>query len=494
MANPNQEIKYTKLFINNRFVDSKTGKTFHTINPATGKPLAKISEGDKTDVDFAVEAARKAVHRGAPWRLLDASKRGQLLHRLADVFKRDIIILANLESLDTGKPFHSAVRDVNHAIDTLRYYAGYADKVHGRTIPSDGLDLMTYTRREPAGVVAHILSYDHPLALLTWKWGPALAAGCTVVTKPSSKTPLTALYAAALTHEVGFPEGVINIVTGYGETVGQAIGSHFDIRHVSFTGKTEVGRNILELAARSNMKKISLHLGGNSALVILNDANVEEAALIAHRATFTNQGQSASASRRVYIQDCLYEQFIKRSVDLAGKRKVGNPFEKGIRQGPLIDEKLLERVLEYIENAKKSGAKLEFGGKRAENNGYFIEPTIFSNITDDMQIVKEEVFGPIQLIMRFKTLDEIIEKVNRSPLGLAAGVVTPHLNKAMYLTRRFDTGTVWVNTWNAFVPQAPYGGFKESGHGRDLGRAAIEQYLETKTVSVQLSNQDHFRD
>jgi len=490
MANPNQEIKYTKLFINNRFVESKSGKTFHTINPATGKLLASISEGDKADVDLAVEAALNAVHRGAPWRVLDASKRGQLLHRLADLFKRDINVLANLETLDTGKPFHSSLRDVNHAIDTLRYYAGYADKIYGRTIPSDGYNLMTYTRKEPVGVVAHILSYDHPLAILTWKWGPALAAGCTVVTKPSSKTPLTALYAASLSHEVGFPEGVINVITGYGQTVGQTIGSHHDIRHVSFTGKTEIGRNIMELAARSNLKKTSLHLGGNSALVILNDADIEGAALIAHRATFTNQGQSASASRRVYVQENVYDQFIKHSVELARKRIVGNPFDKGVRQGPLIDDKLLEHVLEYIETAKRSGAKLEVGGKRAGNNGFFLEPTIFSNVTNDMKIVKDEVFGPIQLVMRFKTLDEIIEKVNRSPYGLAAGVVTAHLDKAMYLTRRFDTGTVWINTWNAFVPQAPYGGFKESGHGRDLGWAAIKQYLETKTVSVQLSTQE----
>lgn len=494
MANPNQEIKFTKLFINNRFVDSKSGKTFDVINPATGRVFAKVSEGDRADVDFAVDAARKAAYRGSAWRVLDASKRGQLLYRLAELFKRDRNVLANLKTLDTGKPFHSALRDVDHSIDTLRYYAGWADKIHGRTIPSDGYDLMTYTRKEPVGVVAHILSYDHPLATLVWKWGPAIAAGCTIVTKPSSKTSLSALYAAALTHEVGFPEGVINVVTGYGHTVGQAITSHHDIRHVSFSGRRDVGRIVMESAARSNLKKTSLHLGGNAALVVLNDADIEEAALVAHRAAFTNQGQSASACRRVYVQEKIYDQFIKRAVELASKRTVGNPFESGVRHGPLVHEKLFDRVLEYIEIAKKNGAKLEFGGRRVGNTGYFIEPTVFSNVTDDMKIALDEVFGPVQFVLRFKTLDEVIERVNRTSFGLAAGVVTPNLHKAMYLTRRFDTGNVWVNTWNAFVPQAPYGGFKESGNGRELGWAAIKPYLETKTVSVQLVGNDRLRD
>lgn len=494
MANPNQEIKYTKFFINNRFVESKNGKRFEVYNPSTGKILTEVFEGDELDVELAAEAALRAVHRGSIWRSLDASKRGQLLYRLAEVFKRDRNVLANLESLDTGKPFHSALREVDHSIDILRYYAGYADKIHGHTIPSDGYNLMTYTRKEPVGVVGLILSYDHPLAMLTWKWGPALAAGCTLITKPSSKTPLSTLYAAALTKEVGFPEGVINVIAGYGRTVGQAIANNHTIRHVSFTGRTDIGKKVMEAAAKSNLKKVSLHLGGNCALVVLDDVDIEEATLIAHRAAFTNQGQSASACRRVYVHEKIYDKFLKRSIELASKRITGNPFENGVRQGPLTHEKHLKRVLDYVENARKNGGKIEFGGKRLENDGYFIQPTVFSNVTDDMEIVQEEIFGPIQVILRFKTLDEIVERVNRTRFGLTAGVVTQNLNKAMYLTRRFDAGTAWINTWNAFVPQAPYGGFKESGNGKDLGWAAIKPYLETKTVSLQLDGHDHVRD
>lgn len=484
MANPNQELKYTKLFINNRFVDAKSGKSFEAFNPATGKVLAKIAEGDKFDVDLAVEAARKAVHRGSPWRLLDASVRGQLLYRLAELFKRDLNVLANLETLDTGKPYLDAVREVNHSIDTLRYYAGYADKIHGKTYPSDGQELLTYTRKEPIGVVGLIATFDHPIVMFSHKVAPALAAGSTVVYKPSSRTPLSTLYAAQLTHEAGFPDGVFNVITGYGRTVGQAITSHDDIRHVTFSGRKDTGRNVLEFASRSNLKKVSLHLGGKNPLVVLNDANVDEAALIAHHAAFANQGQSATAGGRIYVQEELYDAFVKRSIDLARKRAVGNPFEKDVRHGPMIDEHYFNQVMTYVDAAKKEGAKLEHGGNRFGTTGYFIEPTIFSNVTDEMKIAKEEIFGPILVIMRFKTLDEIVDRANRSRYGLAAGVVTPNLYRAMYLTRRFDSGTIWINTWHEFVPQASFGGYKESGYGRTLGRDAIEQYLETKTISA----------
>lgn len=483
MANQNQEIKYAKLFINNRFVDAKSGKTFQTNNPVTGKQLANIAEGDKTDVDYAVEAARKAIHPDAPWRQMNPSKRGKLLHKLADLLHRDLHILANLETLDTGKPFGDALRDVKHAIDTFHYYAGWTDKIHGVTVPSDG-EIVTQTRKEPIGVVGQILTWDYPIVMLAWKLAPALAAATTVVLKPSSRTPLTALHVAALTAEVGFPEGVINVVTGRGQSVGQAITAHRDIAHLSFLGTDETGRLVMELAAKSNLKKVALHLSGNNAVVVLKDANVDEAAQIAHRATFANQGQAPSAGGRIYVQDEIYDQFVKRSVDLARQRKVGNPFEDGVRQGPQIDERLFTRVMNYIETAKKQGAKLEAGGSRVGNNGYFVEPTIFSNVNDDMKIAQDEVYGPVQLIFRFKTLDEVIERHNRSWSGLTAGIITHDLEKAMLLSRRLKTGSIWVNTYNQFYPQISFGGVKQSGNGRSLGYGGLKQFLLTKSISV----------
>lgn len=488
MANPIQEIKFTKLFINNRFVDAKSGKTFATINPTTGKVLAHIAEGDKYDVDLAVEAARKAVHRGSPWRLLETSVRGQLLYRLADLIKRDLEILATLETLDTGKLFADAVRDATHAIDTFRYYAGYTDKLHGRTIPTEEQDFFTYTRKEPIGVVGLIASFEHPVVAFARNVGPALAAGSTVVYKPSFRNPLTTLYVANLIQEIGFPEGVVNIITGRGSVVGQAIANHDDIRHITFSGIKDVGKKIMESAARSNLKKVSLLLGGKNALIVMNDTDVDEAALIAHRAVFKNAGQSPFAAGRVYVHEQIYEKFLKTTLDLVRERTVGNPFEKDVKQGPLIDQSHLERYLQWIEVAKKDGAKLEFGGKRIGTVGYFVEPTVFTNVTDDMRIAKEELHGPIMVIFRFKTIDEIIERANKLKDGMAAGVITRDWNRSMVLTRRLDVGTVWLNTWNEFMPQGTFGGCKESGHGRILGREAIEQYLETKTVIALLES------
>jgi len=414
---------------------------------------------------------------------MDASKRGKLLNRLADLIKRDQNVLTNLETLDTGKPWGDAQRDVRHAIDTFRYYAGWADKVSGSTYPADG-KLISESRKEPIGVVGQILTWDYPIALLSWKLAPALAAGCTVVLKPSSRTPLTALHVAALSVEVGLPEGVLNVVTGHGQSVGQAIAAHQHIKHLSFCGTTEVGRIVMELAAKSNLKKVALHLSGNNPLVILKDADIDEAAHIAHRAVFANQGQAPTAAGRIYVQEEIYEQFVKRAVELVRQRKVGNPFEEGVRQGPQIDEKLLTRVLGYIEAAKKHGAKLEAGGNRVGNSGFFVEPTVFSNVSDDMKIAQDEIYGPVQVIIRYKTLEEVVERANRSWSGLSAGIVTRNIDNATYLSRHLKAGNIWVNTYNKFAPQASIGGMKQSGFGRSLGYAGLKQYLVTKTVSV----------
>lgn len=469
-------IRYTKLFIGNQFVDARSGKTFPTVNPVNGQTLVNLALGDSDDVDLAVQCAHKAMERGSPWRSMDASIRAKLIDRLADLIERDIKIIASLEALDTGKPYAFPLSDVKDSIKILRYYAGWADKIHGSTIPTDG-NLMTYTRKEPIGIVGQITTWDWPIAMLTWKWGPALAAGCTVVMKPSSRTSLTALYVAALTVEAGFPEGVVNVITGYGPIVGQAISRNPLVRQISFSGTPEVGRNILELSINSNFKKTSLNLGGNSAVVVLKDVNIKQAIRIAHYPVYANY---------VYVQDEIYDDFVKLAVEEAKKRKIGSPFEKGVMLGPVIDKKLFNRVMDYISAAICQGAKLEYGGRQVGTDGYFIEPTVFSNLTDDMPVAREEVYGPVQLIFRFKTVNEMITRAENMWCGTAAGILTNDIDNALELASHFETGTVWINTWNSFTPQAPFGGYKQAGKGREFGWDALKQYLEIKTVSINM--------
>jgi len=483
MANPRQDIRFTKLFIDNEFVDARSGKKFATINPATGKKIADVAEGDKADVDLAVRAAHRAFERGSEWRNLDASCRGRLLHRLADLIERDSTILANLETLDNGKPYEDSVFDIGCAVDTLRYYAGHADKIHGNTIPVDG-NLISCTRREPIGVVGQIVPWNYPILMLSWKWGPALATGCTLVFKPAEQTPLTALHIASLSKEAGFPKGVINVITGHGPTAGGAIASHPEIRKVAFTGSTEVGKLILRASAESNLKKVSLELGGKSPLVVFDDVELDEAVLIAHNAIFANHGQNCCAGSRTFVHERIYDQFVRKAVELARNRRVGNPFEKGIEQGPQIDDELFNKVLSYIDFGKKDGAKLECGGKRLGSEGFFIEPTVFSNVTDDNRIARDEIFGPVQSILRFKTIEEVIERANRTPYGLAAGVLTKNIDNALTFASEVEAGSVWINCYDAVVPQAPFGGYKQSGFGRELGEDGLEPYLETKTVTI----------
>lgn len=485
MANPNQEVKYTKLFINNQFVDAVSGKTFATINPSTGKKLADIAEGDKADVDLAVKAAKAAFVRSSAWRQMDASARGALLYKLSTLMERDANVLASLESLDNGKAFPNALYDVQGSIKTLRYYAGLADKVGGDTIPSDGPHF-SYTRRDPVGVVGQIIPWNYPLSMLSWKWGPALAAGCTIVMKPAEQTPLTALYMAALSKEAGFPDGVVNVVSGFGPTAGGAISSHPDIRKVAFTGSVEVGKVIMAAAATSNLKKVSLELGGKSPLVICEDANIDQAAMIAYMGVFENAGQCCIAATRTFVHESIYDKFVQKAAELAKARKVANPFTAGAVQGPQIDDTQFKKILNYVEVGQKEGAKLVTGGKRVGTEGYFIEPTIFANVTDDMTIAKEEIFGPVQSIIKFSTLEEVIERANNTAFGLAAGIVTNDLNKALMFSHAVEAGSVWVNTYLAVVNQAPFGGYKQSGIGRELGKHSLEGYLETKAITVRL--------
>lgn len=477
------EIKYTQLFINNEFVDSKSGKTFATVNPSTGNVIAQISEGDKVDVDKAVAAAKQAFARNSVWRKMDASARGKLMFKLADLMTRDTDYIASLETLDNGKTFSSAKFDVLGSIETIRYYAGWCDKIHGDTIPADGPNLVI-TLKEPVGVVGQIIPWNYPLLMLALKWGLAMAAGCTMVVKPAEQTPLSALYVAALAKEAGFPAGVVNVVPGYGPTAGAAVAEHPDVRKVAFTGSTEVGHGIMEASGKTNLKRVSLELGGKSPLVIFDDVDVKEAAQIAHDAIFANHGQNCCAGSRTYVHANIYDSFVKEAKALALKRVVGDPFESTTQQGPQVDQEMLDKVLGLIESGKKQGATLEVGGERLGDVGFFVKPTVFSNVTDDMRIAKEEIFGPVQSILKFESMDEVIDRANNTEYGLAAGVLTKDIDKALTFARAVEAGSVWVNCYDAITPQTPFGGFKQSGIGREFGADGLKEYLEVKTISI----------
>lgn len=478
------EIKYTKIFINNEFVNSVSGKTFPVLNPSTAKEIVRVQEGDKADIDKAVKAAQAAFEFGSKWRNLDASGRGELMYKLASLIERDRRYIASLETLDNGKPFKDSYYvDLTLSIKCLRYYAGWADKVSGKTIPLDGKHFC-YTRHEPVGICGQIIPWNFPLLMMIWKIGPALACGNVVVLKPAEQTPLNALYVAALCKEAGFPPGVINVVPGYGPTAGAAISSHPDIDKVAFTGSTEVGQIVMEAAAKSNLKRVTLELGGKSPNVIFADADLDQAAEASHQALFFNMGQCCCAGSRTYVQEEVYEEFKKKLVDKAKNRKVGDPFNMQSESGPQVDLDQFSKILELIESGVKDGAKLECGGKRKGNLGYFIEPTVFSDVTEDMRIGREEIFGPVQQIIKFKNIDEVIEKANKTFYGLAAAIFTTDINKVLTYSAKVKAGTVWVNTYNVLNAQSPFGGFKMSGIGRELGEYGLQQYTEVKSVII----------
>jgi len=482
MANPKVEVLYNQIFINNTFVNSVSGKTFPTVNAANKKIIINVAEGDKADVDLAVHAAKTAFQYGSEWRTMDASARGHLMYKLAELMDKHKTYIANLESLDNGKPFADSMMDIGMAVSTLQYYAGFADKIHGKTIPTDNA-YFAYTKPQPIGVVGQIIPWNYPVVMMAWKLGPALATGCTVVLKPAEQTPLTALYVAALTKEAGFPNGVINVVPGYGPTAGHAIASHPDINKVAFTGSTEVGKLIMQESAKSNLKRVSLELGGKSPLVIFNDFDVDEAANIAHDAIFLNMGQNCCAGSRTFVQEGIYDKFVEKAAKLASQKKVGNPFDADTHIGPLVDEEQYNKVLSFIESGKKEGAKVVAGGSKVGDTGYFVYPTVFSNVTDEMQIAKEEIFGPVQQIIKFKTFDEVVKRANATKYGLAAGVLTKDMSIASKFIENVDAGSIWINCYDVVNPQCPFGGFKQSGLGRELGEDGLQEYLEIKTVA-----------
>eukprot|EP00253_Pinus_taeda_P007726 PITA_07726 len=478
-------VKFTKLFIDGESVDAVSGKTFETLDPRTGDLITRVAEGDKEDVDLAVKAARKAFDKG-PWPRMSGYERGRFLNKYADLVEQHIDELAALETLDNGKPLTLArAVDVPGCIQTLRYFAGAADKIHGEILKMGG-PYQGYTLHEPIGVVGQIIPWNFPLVMFFIKIAPALACGCTVVIKPAEQTPLTALYCAHLAKEAGLPPGVLNVITGFGETAGAAISSHMDIDKVAFTGSTEIGRAIMVAAAQSNLKAVTLELGGKSPLIIMDDADIEEAVNLAHMAIFFNMGQVCFAGSRIYVQDGIHDKFVKRVVERAKKQVVGDPFKPEVDHGPQIDKTQFEKILEYIEHGKREGAKLLTGGNRVGEKGFYIEPTIFSHVQEDMKIGKEEIFGPVMSIFKFKTIEEAIERGNKTIYGLAAGIVTKNIDTVNRLSRSIRAGVIWVNCYYAFDSDAPFGGYKMSGIGREQGLDALKNYLAVKCVITPL--------
>ncbi len=479
-------IKQTRLLIDNKWVDSASGKTFETINPANGDLLAHVAEADAADVDLAVKAARRAFHAKAPWRRMSPAERGKLLHRLADLVEQNIDELAMLESLDNGKPRHVALAaDLPLVIACYRYYAGWADKLQGKTIPISG-DYFCYTRHEPVGVVGQIIPWNFPLLMQAWKLAPALACGNTVVLKVAEQTPLSALRVGELILEAGFPEGVINILPGYGPTAGAAIANHMEVDKVAFTGSTEVGHLVMKAAAESNLKRVTLELGGKSPNIVFADADLDQAVEGSHFGLFFNQGQCCCAGSRLLVEEKIYDAFVERSAERAKRRTVGNPLERTTEQGPQVDRDQFQKVLSYVEAGKKEGAKLICGGNRVGDRGYFVAPTVFSDVKDDMRIAQEEIFGPVMSILKFKDMDELVDRANKTIYGLAAAVWTRDISKAHHIANNVRAGTVWINCFDVFDAAAPFGGFKQSGIGRELGEYGLQQYSEIKTVTVKL--------
>jgi aldehyde dehydrogenase (NAD+) len=476
----------TKLLINNRWVASVSGKTFPTINPATGEEICQVAEADAADVNLAVKAARAAFDAKAPWRRMSAADRGRLLNKLADLIEKHADELAKLESLDNGKPYAVALAaDLPLTIACYRYYAGWADKVQGKTIPMGG-DYFCYTRHEPVGVVGQIIPWNFPILMQAWKLAPALATGNTVVMKPAEQTPLTALRVAELIAEAGFPDGVVNMLPGYGPTAGATIARHMDVDKVAFTGSTEVGHLIMEAAAQTNLKRVTLELGGKSPNIVFADADMDAAIEGSHFGLFFNQGQCCCAGSRVFVEEKAYDEFVDRSAARANARVVGDPFDAKTEQGPQVDDVQFEKVMGYIESGKQEGARLVAGGNRAGDRGYFVEPTVFADVRDNMKIAEEEIFGPVMSIIKFKDIDEVTDRANKTMYGLAGAVWTRDISKALAIANNVRAGTMWVNCYDVFDAAAPFGGFKQSGIGRELGEYGLQQYTEVKTVTVKL--------
>jgi phenylacetaldehyde dehydrogenase len=480
-----------KLLIDGKWVAAASEQTFEVKNPATGETIAHAAEGDKADIDSAVRAARRALESG-PWATMTAAERGKLVWRIGDLISQHTEELAELESVDNGKPLAVArVADVPLAADIFQYMAGWSTKIEGKTIPlsvmyTPGAQYHSYTRPEPIGVVGQIIPWNFPLLMAAWKLAPALATGCTVVLKVAEETPLSALRLGELLLEAGLPPGVVNIVTGFGETAGAALAAHPGVDKVAFTGSTEVGRLIVQAAAR-DLKHVSLELGGKSPNIILEDADLDVAIPGAASAIFFNHGQCCCAGSRLYVHERLFDKVVAGVSDQARAIRLGPGLDAATQMGPMVSEIQRDRVCGYLESGQRDGARAVTGGRARAGSGYFVEPTVFVDARPDMKIVKEEIFGPVVTVAPFAEADEaLVHEANDTIYGLAAGIWTRDVSKAHAIAARLKAGTVWVNCYNIFDAALPFGGYKQSGWGREMGEAVLDNYLATKAVTIAL--------
>jgi phenylacetaldehyde dehydrogenase len=479
-----------QLFINGHWVDAASGRTFETPNPATGETLAHIAEGDAEDINRAVRAARAAFDDG-PWSRMTPSERGRIIWRIGDLILEHVDELAQLESLDNGKPYLVAqAADVPLAADLFHYMAGWATKIEGNTINISvpympGANFHSYTLREPIGVVGQIIPWNFPLLMAAWKLGPALATGCTVVLKPAEQTPLTALRLAELIAEAGVPDGVVNVVPGFGETAGAALAAHNDVDKVAFTGSTEVGKLIVQAAA-GNLKKLTLELGGKSPNIVFDDAE-DNAVEGAANAIFFNHGQCCVAGSRLFVHESRYDEVVDGVAEIAKSIKLGSGLDPATQMGPLVSDEQFRRVTGFLESGKDDGATALAGGGRYGDRGYFVEPTVLTNTRPDMKVVREEIFGPVVVAEKFTSLDEIAAQANDTTYGLGAGIWTRDISKAHALAKKLRAGTVWINCYNVFDASLPFGGYKQSGWGREMGHEVLNNYTEVKAVTTLLS-------
>ena len=487
MADHMMEIQPGQLFIGGEWRAADSGDTFDSVNPSTAEPLTQVASAAAADVDRAVRAARDAFENG-PWPGMDARARGRILYAIADGLEARADELARLEALDNGKPVNEARKiDVKESIECFRYYAGWADKIEGDVIPVPG-PYLNYTRREPVGVCGAIIPWNYPLQMAAWKVAPAIACGNTMVLKPAEQTPLTALELARIAAEAGLPAGVLNVITGFGESAGAALVKHPDVDKIAFTGSTEVGK-IIQREAAGSLKRVSLELGGKSPNIVLADADLDAAVKGASMAIFYNAGQACTAGSRLLVEESVRDEFVEKLLARAGKLTAGDPLDPKTRLGPLVSQEQMDRVLGYVAQGKAEGAELLTGGERVEVNGmrgYFLNPTIFDRVTPEMTIAREEIFGPVLGITTFKDMDEAIHIANSSIYGLAAAVWTRDIGKAHRAAHRLRAGTVWINTYHNLDTASPFGGYKQSGYGRELGKHALDLYTQVKSVWVSL--------